>query len=772
MKKIIYSTIICLCSIISSFAQTYSGGTGTAAAPYLISSKADMAALAMAVNGGTTYSGTYFLLTQNLTGIATRIGNSETNSFRGIFDGGGYVVEVNIAVDGSSKVYAGVFGYISGATIKNLGVAGVVSSSSSYDGSYSYSGGLCGYSTNSTISNCYATGDVSSSSSSSYSSYSYSGGLCGYGGRITNSFAANASLISKRDGYNGAIGRIAAAEATIEICYALSSMLLNDAPVSSQSPTNKEGKDTNLSSFQSQAWIEDNLYWDFNNTWYIPNGLSALPVFKKTTKINFSLSSNTITYGDLQTITLAATSNNSTTPIVYSSTNNDVATIAGNSLTIKKAGTVAIIASQSDGNGFKAGGDTIQLVINKKELTLTANAASMTYGDTPPQYTCQYEGFAFNETQAVLKKLPALSCPATASSNAGNYTITPSAAEADNYSFVYKTGTLTVNKRNLRVIPNNTSWVYGDNNSIYFTFSFSYDGLINGDYISTQPTATTTATRYSNTGVYDITCSGGSATNYNFIYEKGQLTITKAPLNIAARTAYRYYGADNPVFAVSYSGFRNSDTEAVLSSQPQVFCNATKSSDAGNYPITISENLSAANYDISYTNGSLQIYKAILTAKADDKTRYVGEANPNFTITYTGFVNGENELLLDVLPQAICNAQAASAPGAYSIYVTGGSDTNYELERQSGTLTILSGSGIQEVASQWSVYPNPASESCVIQGASGSTLTITNMQGYIAYQKSNIAAHETVDVSTWSKGLYFLTVQAGSGKTNQKLIIR
>jgi hypothetical protein len=80
--------------------QTYSGGSGTEADPYLISSKADMATLATAVNNGTSYSGKFFLLTQDITEVVTTIigtiiGNG--TSFKGTFDGGGHSVNVSIS---------------------------------------------------------------------------------------------------------------------------------------------------------------------------------------------------------------------------------------------------------------------------------------------------------------------------------------------------------------------------------------------------------------------------------------------------------------------------------------------------------------------------------------------------------------------------------------------------------------------------------------------------------------------------------------------------
>ena len=92
MKKTLFITFLFMLTLFSTYAQTHSGGSGTVNAPYLISSEADMIALANAVNNGTNYSyQKYFLLTQDLTIISTVIGYSSTTryTFQGVFDGGG-----------------------------------------------------------------------------------------------------------------------------------------------------------------------------------------------------------------------------------------------------------------------------------------------------------------------------------------------------------------------------------------------------------------------------------------------------------------------------------------------------------------------------------------------------------------------------------------------------------------------------------------------------------------------------------------------------------
>jgi len=80
--------------------------------------------------------------------------------------------------------------------------------------------------------------------------------------------------------------------------------------------------------------------------------------------------------------------------------------------------------------------------------------------------------------------------------------------------------------------------------------------------------------------------------------------------------------------------------------------------------------------------------KAVLTAKADDKTRPVGAANPPFTISYSGFVNGDNAGVIDTPPTASTTATLASPAGTYPIVLIGGSDNNYSFVLVNGTLTV------------------------------------------------------------------------------------
>ena len=94
------------------------------------------------------------------------------------------------------------------------------------------------------------------------------------------------------------------------------------------------------------------------------------------------------------------------------------------------------------------------------------------------------------------------------------------------------------------------------------------------------------------------------------------------------------------------------------------------------------------NYVVVTNQGALIVTQAVLIAKADDKSRAYGQPNPVFTISYEGFVNGENTNVLDELPTVTSAATNSSAPGSYPITTAGGSDDNYAMSTVNGTLTV------------------------------------------------------------------------------------
>jgi hypothetical protein len=85
-------------------------------------------------------------------------------------------------------------------------------------------------------------------------------------------------------------------------------------------------------------------------------------------------------------------------------------------------------------------------------------------------------------------------------------------------------------------------------------------------------------------------------------------TVNQAVLTVTANNASRNFGAPNPSFTASYSGFVNGETSSVLNGSPSLTTTATINSPAGSYPIIAAQGtLSAANYSFSFVNGTLTV---------------------------------------------------------------------------------------------------------------------------------------------------------------------
>jgi gliding motility-associated-like protein len=319
------------------------------------------------------------------------------------------------------------------------------------------------------------------------------------------------------------------------------------------------------------------------------------------------------------------------------------------------------------------------LTIGKKDLTITADNKSKTYGEANPTLTFSYTGLVNGDTKVSM--LPSISTTATSSSNVGTYPITLNGGSDENYTITLVNGTLVIGKAALTITADNKSKTYGEANP---TLTFSYTGLVNGDSkVITLPSIATTAVVSSNVGTYPITLTGGSDENYAITLVNGTLTIGKKDLTITADNKQKVYGEANPTLTFSYTGLVNGDTK--VTTEPSISTTATQSSNVGSYPITLS-GAADQNYAITLVNGTLTIGKKDLTITADNKQKVYGEANPTLTFSYTGLVNGDTKVTTE--PSISTTATQSSNVGSYPITLSGAADQNYAITLINGTLTI------------------------------------------------------------------------------------
>lgn len=112
--------------------QTFANGDGSEATPYLIENADDWNLFAQYMTEGrSTFLNKYYKLTSDIT-VTTMAGNSSSNCFKGVFDGDSHTMTLNLT---ATTENCAPFKYLSGATIKNLNVAGTVTTSSKFGAS-------------------------------------------------------------------------------------------------------------------------------------------------------------------------------------------------------------------------------------------------------------------------------------------------------------------------------------------------------------------------------------------------------------------------------------------------------------------------------------------------------------------------------------------------------------------------------------------------------------------------------------------------------------
>jgi hypothetical protein len=208
--------------------------------------------------------------------------------------------------------------------------------------------------------------------------------------------------------------------------------------------------------------------------------------------------------------------------------------------------------------------------------------------------------------------------------------------------------------------------VYGESNP---AFTAAFAGLVNGDTAAVVSGMTcTVADGGRDAGTHQISCSGGTASDYTLTYVPGTLTVTPAPLTITADNKTRPFGVANPAFTYTVSGLQAGDQVSALSAQPICITSATATSPVGTYPINCT-GAASPNYTINYVAGTLSVTQGststtpanvetalgaptvTLTAKVAADGIPVQEGTVTFTVTW-----GPHSLTTDAV--AVVNGTA------------------------------------------------------------------------------------------------------------------
>src|SRR6202041_1150124 len=298
-------------------------------------------------------------------------------------------------------------------------------------------------------------------------------------------------------------------------------------------------------------------------------------------------------------------------------------------------------------------------------------------GSAPLQATASIPGSFTYSPAGVLQVGPAVAVIAT---------FTPT--DTADYAGQAATAQITITPAVLPPPPNNAPRASGAADP---ASSATLTGFVNGDTTASATTGsaalTSTDTVTSPVGSYPITAAQGNlaAKNYTFTYVNGTLTITQATASaytITWKNQTAVYGtalgSATLQATASIPGSFTYSPAGVLNVGPAVPVIAT---------FTPTD---TADYAGQAATAQITITPAVLTVTANNATRAFGAADPAFTASIAGFVNGDTQSVVTGSAAPTSTDTVTSPVGTYPITAAAGTlaAKNYTFTYTPGTLTI------------------------------------------------------------------------------------
>ncbi|WP_316831924.1 MBG domain-containing protein [Pedobacter aquatilis] len=343
--------------------------------------------------------------------------------------------------------------------------------------------------------------------------------------------------------------------------------------------------------------------------------VDGTPIIAQTITFN-TLSAKT--YGDAD-FDPGATSDHSSIPITYSSSNTNVATIVNGKIHIIAAGSSTITASQAGDASYSAATAVQQiLTVNAKTITVTAASKSKIYGDADPalSYTFAPVLLGTDTFNGSLTRSPG--------ENVGTYAISQGTLVLNsNYTLTYAGANLSIGAKTITVTAATKSKTYGDADpALSYTFA---PVLLGTDTFN----GSLTRSPGENVGTYAIS-QGTLAlnSNYTLMYAGANLSIGAKTITVTAATKSKTYGDADPALSYTFA--------PVLLGTDTFNGSLTRSpgENVGTYAITQGTLALNSNYTLTYAGATLSIGAKTITVTAAAKSKIYGDADPALSYTF------------------------------------------------------------------------------------------------------------------------------------------
>lgn len=331
-------------------------------------------------------------------------------------------------------------------------------------------------------------------------------------------------------------------------------------------------------------------------------------------------------------------------------------------------------------------------------LTVTGPTYWVAYGDAvPANLGANVEGYVAGDSATTVFNTAEPQCTTTyvaGTAVAQSPVSVPCAAlTAANYTITYVAGAITITRAPLIISVPSPTVVYGTQTP---TFTPDYQGFVNtddpGDLTGTVACAAATYQAGSAVGSsLQVDCSGASSSNYQITYAPTTLTITKAALELTGPTRSLTYGTAEPTDLIpAVTGYVAGDNATTVfgSANPQCTTTYTATTQVAQSPVSVPcTNLTAANYTIIQTPGSITVTPAALTITAPTITLVYGDPKPSLVPDYAGFVGADTAAMFGAR-ECTTTYFAGHPVGQSPVGCSGFSAANYQISYVAGEITI------------------------------------------------------------------------------------
>ena len=386
----------------------------------------------------------------------------------------------------------------------------------------------------------------------------------------------------------------------------------------------------------------------------------------------------------------------------------------------ENVGTYAIgQGTLSAGDNYTISYTGADLTINKKTLSITADAKTKTYGNADPAFTYNAEGFAYNDTVENVMN-GALAREEGEDVRDGGYAISQGSLSAgNNYNISFAGADLTITKRNVTLTSATDSKAYDGTAFTNDDITVGGDGFAEGEGADYNVTGSQTLPGEShNTFTYALR-DGTKAGNYTITEQEGTLTVTdrttdgtdkKYEITVEANSGEATYDGTGHTI----DGFVS--TEFIINGVTYTVSGLSASAsgtDAGEYIAEVTGTAVVKDFAgndltdqfiVNTTDGTLTINKRNVTlTSATDSKVYDGDAliNREVAVTGDGFVTGDGTAAAEGDDYSVTGSQKVAGSSANSFTYTlkeGTKAGNYNITKVEGTLTVLNREAKYEIS--------------------------------------------------------------------------